>query len=1059
MTYQRLNNIFGILVGILATTVYAMTMESTVSFWDCGEFISGAFKLQVAHPPGAPLFLMIGRFFTLFTSNPAVVAKCVNFSSALSTGAAMMFLFWTITALAKKLMQDKKGELTPTGLWATIGAGVVGAMAACFADSIWFSAVEGEVYAMSLFFTAIVFWAMIKWDEVATSKNADRWIILIAFLMGLSTGVHLLNLLTIPAIAVVYYNKRYVPTLRGQIIAFLIGGLLLAFVQFGIIQQLPSIAAFFDRMFVNGMGMAKNTGSILFLLMLSIGLGIGLFFTHRSLKQIYHTALLAITFIIIGYSSVLMVPIRSLSDPPIDMNNPDNPYSLVSYLNRDQYGDVPHLFGHYYTDRPERYEQGGVKYGYNERMHRYDTAGYQIKPVFNSESAEIIFPRIWDYQEARFTNYYKDWLQLQEGETPTYGDNLKFFFGYQVNHMYFRYFMWNFAGRQNDIQGHDNNHRDGSWISGIPFLDKARLDYDSSEIAAEPYKNNKGTNKFFLLPLLLGIVGLLFQFKKDKNNGIIVFLLFFMTGLAIVLYLNQPPMQPRERDYSYAGSFYAFCIWIGLGVVAIVDFLRKRLKMDNAILAIGVTVICFLAVPTVMGKQGWDDHDRSNRTVALDVAKNYLNSCAPNAILFTEGDNDTYPLWYAQEVEGIRPDIRIINLSLLSVDWYIDQLHHKNNKADAVDMYATIDKYEHDTRDQLPYIDAAKYGIAAANIDADKYYDLNNILNFIYSDNVPGTKLDWAGDHQLRSYLPTKKLLVPVNKVACLNQGIKPLNDTMQFPSELKWDLNKTTLIKSDLITLDIIAKNNWKRPIYFIANFATDARYGGGYHLGLEKYMQVEGECMRLTPFQVTQKTNIIPDYAPGYVNTDIMYKNVMNNFYFGGIKAAKGKVNIDETTALYLVHSAQISMMRLAEQLVNEGKKKEATQVLDKMFDELPLGSVTYAYDTYHAVSIYYGAGENAKARKLCDFYMDQAVKQFDFYFKLDSEEINRLGSDLYWRFVYYADQLTKTCILAKDKEQATKLINTLDHLYPNFEANFGKNNNLNTPDQLRQFVKQIQ
>ncbi len=973
MNYQKINTWVGLLIGIVATTIYAMTMEASVSFWDCGEFIPGSLKMQVVHPPGAPLFLFIAHFFALFASSPEKIAICVNFSSALATGLAIMFLFWTITALARKIVLEKGQEPNTAQLISILGSGIVGAMAACFADGIWFSAVEGEVYAMSLFFTSIVFWAILKWENHADEKYADRWIVLIAFLMGLSTGVHLLNLLTIPAIAMVYYFKRYEVNTRGIIISFLIGCGLLGFVQFGVIQQLPQLSASFDRMFVNGFSMPKNSGVVFFFFLVAAILIGGIWYTKLKQHTIFNTFILSIAFIVIGYSSVLMVPIRSLADPPIDMNNPEDAFSLLSYLNREQYGDRPLFKGPIYTAQPIAVEDGETRYYWNESTKKYEENGH--KPIYKYDDADqMLFPRIYDSQDPQHVRFYQNWLGLSGDEKPTFGDNLKFFFGYQVKFMYFRYFMWNFSGRQNDIQGHGND-RDGNWITGIDAIDNKMLKIDASQLSGA-YENNKGTNKYFMLPFILGLIGLYYHYKKNRRDAFVVGLLFFMTGLAILLYLNQTPLQPRERDYSYAGSFYAFAIWIGLAVLALADWIGKRMKASVAAPVIAL-VLCFAGAPYIMGQQNWDDHDRSTRYTAHDFARNYLESCAPNAILFTQGDNDTYPLWYAQEAEGIRKDIRIINLSLLGVDWYVDQLAHKNNDADPVPIIASPETYRGQNRDYLRFYDAKKF-------NQNAFYNLADVLKFVYSNDQNEAQLQMSNG-EFMNYMPVKNIQIPVSKENCLAQGITNPFDTTAFPSVLQWKLNKNTFLKNDLITLDIIAANMWKRPIYFAVSVSPDAL------LGLDDYMQLEGLTNRLTPFKNNQQT-MYP--ITGRVNTDLMYNNIMNKYTFGGIQ--NNNVYLDENIMRMAVN-LQSNMGRLAEQLIAEGKKDKAVEVLDKCLKNMPKTELPYSVYMIPFVESYYRAGKVEKAHEIANELRKGADKELAYYYSLPNELARQYDRDM--------------------------------------------------------------
>ncbi|MCE9539383.1 MAG: DUF2723 domain-containing protein, partial [Bacteroidetes bacterium] len=707
--YQRFNNIIGWFVFAIAAFVFLSTMEATASFWDCGEYIACAYKLEVGHPPGAPVFLLIGRFFSLFAfGDTAKVGMMINAVSALSSAFSVLFLFWSITALARKIM-DKKGDLTTGRMYAIFGAGAVGGLAYTFTDSFWFSAVEGEVYAMSSFFTAIVFWAILKWEREADNPHADRWIILIAYLIGLSIGVHLLNLLAIPAIVFIYYFKKSeTVTRKGLIITSALAVLILGGIQGGIIPMIVKLAAKIELFAVNTLGMPFNSGTIIYAVLLIGGIVFGLRYTAQKVKPILNTVILCFTVILIGYSSFLILVIRSQANTPMDENNPENAVNLLSYLNREQYvwsSQSNHIAGYKNWTDPRKYKHINIT----------------------------------DPQTGEPTTVDK----------PTFSQNLGFFFNYQMGQMYVRYFLWNFVGRQNDIQGHGNNS-DGNWISGISGLDESRLGPQVG--LPDGADNNKAKNAFYGLPFILGLIGLFYHIKKDNKNAAVVGMLFFFTGIAIVIYLNQKPFEPRERDYAYAGSFYAFAFWIGLGVLAIYDFLEK--KMNQTTSALAATAVCLLAVPTIMAKEGWDDHDRSNRTIARDFAANYLNSCAPNAILFTNGDNDTFPLWYAQEVEGIRTDVRVICLELLNTDWYIDQMVHKAYDSEPVPFSLRRDQYRQGTRDVVLFHDYHETKVQG-------FIPVKDLMDFVKMDDKDHT-VQVARDTYY-NYFPTKNMRIPVD--------------------------------------------------------------------------------------------------------------------------------------------------------------------------------------------------------------------------------------------------------------------------------------------------------
>ena len=728
--YNLYNTSLGWVAFVIAAITYILTLEPTASLWDCGEFITTAHGLEVGHPPGAPLFMIMARFFTLFASDSAHVAYMVNLMSGLASAFTIMFLFWTITHLAKKLV-FKNQEYSKANIIAVMGAGMVGALAYTFSDSFWFSAVEGEVYALSSLFTAVVFWAILKWENVADQKYANRWIILIAYLMGLSIGVHLLNLLAIPAIVFVYYFKKYKTTTKGSIIAFILSILILGIVMYVIIPWSIKLASWFELLFVNGMGAPYNTGVIVYAIILVVLVIWAINYSIKHNNVILNTILTSFVVMMIGYSSFAMIVIRSSANPPMDENNPDNVFALLSYLNREQYGDRPLVYGEYYNAPVNKVSYSSPNY--IQKDGKYVIASRKSSYEFDSRF-NTIFPRMYS-SNAAHVREYKKWgnvkknipITVNQGDgpetlyKPSFASNLTFFFSYQLNFMYFRYFMWNFVGRQNDIQSRGGLQH-GNWISGFSTVDKLLVG-NQDKLYSE-LKNKKSRNTYYFLPLLLGLIGILFQLlsgKKGKEDFSVVMLLFFFTGIAIVVYLNQSPNQPRERDYAYAGSFYAFAIWIGFGVLGLYKLVRE--KMPAKISAIAVTLVCLLAVPTLMAEQNFDDHDRSGRYATLAYAKDYLNSCAPDAILFTYGDNDTFPLWYAQEVEGIRRDIRIVNISLLAADWYINQMRRKAYDSDPVPMTISAEKIEPGKREQIPVVERLH-----------EPQDLSEIIQFVASD-------------------------------------------------------------------------------------------------------------------------------------------------------------------------------------------------------------------------------------------------------------------------------------------------------------------------------------
>ncbi len=980
MNFKKINNITGWIVCLIACTVYIMTAEAGGSLWDCGEFVSSCYKLQVPHPPGAPLFVLIGRvFIVLFGDNPLTAAKAVNIMSAIASGFTILFLFWTITHFARKIVAKGKTELAMGDIWTVMGAGAVGALAYTFSDSFWYSAVEGEVYALSSFFTALVFWAILKWEHAAdkddelksigkTGFHPDRWLVFIFFMMGLSIGVHLLNLLCIPAIVMVYYFKRFKTTGWGTFWAFIIGCFITGFVQKVLIQYTIDGAGYTDIFAVNSLHLpffsgfaiyfilmavlialglrfkaekfnrnlfigwfvalmlllaipfiAKGTGGIKFVgLLLAVGGGglAGYMMKVNGLKTL-KLALWCIAFMLIGYSSYLTTMIRSNANTAIDMYNVDNPMSLVGYLGREQYGDFPLLYGQKFTARPNGYKETNTRY--QKGKDTYFENGKDGHYEYDA-SQMMLFPRVWDASNDQgHADYYasffgiekvpeqnREFWQDEENQkhypyerNPTGLNNLDWFIRYQNYYMYLRYFMWNFSGKQNDVQwSTPGNIRDGNWITGISFIDNLMLG-DQSKMP-DSVKNNKANNKLFMLPFILGMIGLFYHYRKHKNDFLVSFLLFFFTGFAIVLYLNQAGNQPRERDYAYVGSFYAFAVWIGLGVLQIKDWIGKK---ANPGIAGGVaTLICLLAVPVLMASQEWDDHDRSKKVLARDLARNYLESCAPNAILFSYGDNDTYPLWYAQEVEGIRRDIRVINYSLLGIDWYVNQLRYKVNSSDAMDVVFTPEQFEGRKRDYIRF---------EANGDQSIYRSLDSTLrNWVASDD-PNKKM--AEGEEMINTLPTRRFYLPVDLNQVRADSVVGVNDTAVL-STVNFEINRSTLMKNDLAVLGVIAANKWKRPIYFTNPESQ---------IGLDAYLRRDGMTYRLVPI------------ANAEVNPDYMMDKVINKFSSGN--ANKAGVYFDEENRRHLNNIRQ-AYADLANYMGQTNRKEDGRKVLEKM-DKLML------------------------------------------------------------------------------------------------------------------------
>ena len=1001
--YKMLNNITGWVVFVVAAITYLLTIEPTASFWDCGEFITTSFKLEVGHPPGAPFFMILGRFFTLFGS-PSQAGMLMNSWSAVASALTIMFLFWSITHLAKKMVKfEDQPSLGQT--IAILGSGIVGALAYTYSDTFWFSAVEAEVYATSSLFTALVFWAILKWENEADEPYANRWIILIAYMIGLSIGVHLLNLLAIPAIVFVYYFRKYKTTRNGIIISFLTSLVLLGAVMYIIIPGVVTVASWFELVFTNGLGLPFNTGAVIYAFLL-IGLLVwGIYFTYIKKKHLVNTILMSVTVILIGYSTFAMIVIRSSADTPMDQNSPDNVFSLLSYLNREQYGDNPLVFGQYYNtplDKDHPYVTD-KKY-YIKKDGEYKVADVRQKPNYDS-SLTTFFPRMWSRQPDHIEDY-KAWAGIKgtpvtiigddgQPETiqkPTFGENLTFFLRYQVVHMYFRYFMWNFVGRQNDIQGH-GDILNGNWISGIDFIDSARLG-DQSNLP-DKFKNNKGRNAYYFLPLLLGLIGAFFHYKRHQKDFWVVMLLFLMTGMAIVIYLNQYPHQPRERDYAYAGSFYAFAIWIGLGVLALYEWLSK--KLPDTVVAGGVSLITLLCVPVLMGAQNWDDHDRSDRYTCRDFGANYLNSCDPNAVIFTNGDNDTFPLWYNQEVEGVRTDMRVCNLSYLQTDWYIDQMTRKAYESEPLPIKFTHDQYVQGTRDVVYLMNDPRLKGPV---------ELSKALDFVRDSN-PATKLAQADN---AAYIPTKKLFVKVDKEAVIRNKVVPPELYDQIVDTIFIDFgNKNYLVKDELMVLDMIANANWERPLYFAITVGRDK------YMGLQDYFQLEGFAYRFTPV----KTKSDGLYF-GTVNTEKMYKNMMNEFKWGNMN--NPKVYIDENNQRMMINIRN-NFNRLAESLINENKNDSAVQVLDRCVELIPNSIVPYNYFSQQTAANYFAAGANDKGTALMTDIFNSYKQEMDYYLNLNSDLQPSVDEEMQ-RILYFLREMGMTATKYEQDDLAAKI-----------------------------------
>ena len=1004
--YRLWDNILGWTAFAVAAVTYLMTIEPTTSLWDCGEFIASAFKLEVGHPPGAPFFMILGNFFANFAGGDVTrVAMMINAMSGLASALTILFLFWTITHLARRIFLKQESDYTAGRIIAVLGAGLTGAMAYAFSDTFWFSAVEGEVYATSSLFTAVVFWAMLRWEDVADEPYADRWIILIAFMMGLSIGVHLLNLLAIPAIVFIYYFRKYEFSWKGFAASLVVSVILLVIIMYGIIPGIFTVTSKFELFFVNSLGMPFNSGMYIHIILLIAALLLSVWysFTHQDGKRgfilaaltlilsgiwlltdsvildivilaaivygawylstsnriVLNTIMTAMLVIVIGYSSIATIVIRSTANTPMNENNPSNPFALLYYLNREQYGQRPLVHGPYYNAPVTDYVKGKPTYNpidgkyvitNRETIREYDERFMTLLPRMWSDSPDHI--RIYEEYTGNKGKPVKI-TDPQTGEpatvrVPTFGQNLKFMFQYQFGIMYFRYFMWNFSGRQNDIQSM-GGPVNGNWITGIDFLDAPRV--GSIKGMPDDMKNAPSRNVYFLLPLLLGLVGFLWHFNRDVRNWWIVLLLFIMTGIAIVIYLNQYPNQPRERDYAYAASFYAFTIWIGLGALALFELLRKAAGETPA--AVIASALTFAAVPALMGAENWDDHDRSGRYLARDVAFNYLNTCKPQAIIFTGGDNDTFPLWYAQEVEGIRTDVRVCNLMLLNTDWYIDQMKMKAYTSEPLPISLPKSLYYDGVNNQVAVYERVSEPASA-----------KEVMKFI-SSGSDVSKLSMYGEDIY--YIPTRTVRIPVDAAKVIANGTVRPEDADKIVPYIDINLKGSWIMKSQLMVLDIIANNDWERPIYFVSGMHDDA-------MGLEEYFQLEGIAYRLVPVKGVNRGWL--EY--GRIDTDILYENLMNRFVWGGVADPDVYIDYYHTRTLTVIRS-RFNYAKLAGALVAGGDTARAREVLNRSLEIFPVSKLGYDFYFAEIISAFFAAGDNEKAvslaRGFSEYYLERS------------------------------------------------------------------------------------
>ena len=1012
--YRFINTLTGWFAFTIAAVAYLLTIEPTASFWDCGEFILTGYNLSVGHPPGAPFFMLMARFFSLFASDSSQVAMMINASSAIFSALTILFLFWTITHLAKKLVARHKKEMTTGQFISILGAGLVGSLSFAFSTSFWFSATEAEVYAFSSLFTAVVFWAILKWENVADKPFADHWIIFICYLMGLSVGVHLLNLLTIPAIFLVYYFKKFDATFKGTLVALTASFGLVVLVMYGLIPGSVEMASWFELLFVNVLGMSFNTGVIVYVLvavgilawavietygenltrmkialllavlilgipfigngwvipvMLILGLLVWLFVMKKTIitPRLLNVATLSMAVFFIGYLSYATIIIRSSANPPMDQNSPDNVFSLQSYLNREQYGTRPLFYGHYFNAElkldvrkdgcyPIPKEATSWAKDVNSERDRYVKSTNIVGYVYDKKFTTI-FPRMYSSNPAHVEAYMAwgnitgtpvrhnrcdQWITVMK---PTFAENLRFFFSYQLDYMYWRYFMWNFSGRQNDLQGQGEIQK-GNWITGFNFIDQYFVG-DQTNLPSDKAEN-KGRNRYYLLPFLLGIAGLVYQLyagRRGMESFWLVGVLFFMTGIAIVLYLNQTPLQVRERDYAYVGSFYAFAIWIGLGVLALAKGLSAISKNLSLTVRASAATALALGVPVLMANENWDDNDRSGRYTMRDFGKNYLMSVEENGIIFTNGDNDTFPLWYVQEVEKFRTDVRVCNLSYLQTDWYIDQMRRASFNSAPLPINLEPRLYVQGTRDVSP-----------VRMMVQDPLDLRIALEFFNSN----TKDD-AGRH----FMPTRDLYLPVDKKQVLKNGIVPPEMADSIVDRINIRLG-SSISKNEYIILQMLQDNNWERPIYYATTVGSEA------NLGLANYLRLEGLASRITPI----------NQRGGSINTERMFNLVMNEFQWGGVE--NPKVYFDETNRrMYM--TSRFMFSQLIQALIDEGKTEKALQATDYCLKVIPGATILHNYFSLNFANYYYQLGEPEKAEELIQQIVNKATENLDWFFTL--------------------------------------------------------------------------
>ncbi len=1021
MDYKSSSKITGWIVFAIAMIVYALTAEPTGSLWDCGEFITGAYKFEVVHPPGAPIFLIIGRMFTLvadvLSDNPENISYSINVMSGFFTALTAAFICWVAIIFGKIALVGREGETTGDQNIALMGVGLVAGLSTAFCSSIWFSAVEGEVYAMSTFFTSVVVWGMSKWYSLPDEMESDRWIVFSLFMAGLSIGVHLLSLLTLPAMALLYYFKKNKErSIKGMAAAGLAGVCLMIFIQYFVIVGIPTVWTWMERLMVNGLGMPIHSGLIPLSLLLGGIIFAGLKYSKELKLPELQYATVAFALILSAFSTIGVIVIRANVNTPINMNNPSNAMRLLPYLNREQYGERPLLYGPHFDARPIA-SSSEDRYDYVEKTGRYEIT--DDHPTLEYEKDKhILFPRI---SHTDREGLYMEWfgIKYKKGadgrplidkygdrvldRQPTMGDNLHFFFRYQIGWMYFRYFMWNFSGKQNSQQGYSHwDKGKGHWITGIPFIDNMRT-HNMSELTTE-MKEDQARNTYYMLPFIFGIVGLVFLFRRRPDEALALLALFFMTGIAIIIYSNQPPSEPRERDYVLVGSFFTFCIFIGLGVLGLRALFTKSFKLDPKLASIlGVSIV--MLAPLIMGFENYDDNSRAKHYGARDYASNFLNSVEENAIIFTYGDNDTYPLWYAQEVEGIRTDVRVVNLSLIQVDWYIDQLRRKVNDSEKLDFILTSESIRGKKRPQFFF--NKQLGTTS----------LANVVKFMGDDNPLGRQ----GGAMMESFLPTQDVYIPVDKESVIRNKVLPVGSNAEIVNQMNFKIKKTRLLKGDAALLDILASNFNKRPIYFAVTVRKENL------MGLDNYLQLEGLALRLVPTNTkpVDRYSQLGALGMGSVHADKLYDNVMNKWRWGNFD--KFDMFVDDKYGPS-VQSMHYSILRGAQQLVTEGKKEKAIALIDKYFEGFPNFNFAYDYSTVSLLDTYVAAGALDKAMPHIEILMNNFEEKLKFLESLD-EDTFKQGSSFqsdYSATRSGVNQLLSVAARGKDRDLISKIQN---------------------------------